>query len=424
MDSMHVFSPHIRTLFERIRTSKRNIPEEDFDALVEDAAPILESCQRESPESPLSYFEVLTGLAFKYFKDSRIDIALVETGLGGIRDATNVLAPEDVSAAVITPIGMDHAEALGGSLESIARSKAGIIKYGKPVILSKQVDPSVEAIVLHCASEKKSPSVKVASSVSYEIPQYVHISTKEGVDARCKQPTIFHIEGDFAKVVFGLDTAESVEMDVDLPIVGQHQADNAATAITTAMTLRSHCKMERITLDSIKKGLEKANIQGRFQVVDVIHDHGTGQPMYTVVDGAHTKDSAMSLVSTIQSAFGNAPVALVLAMASDKSHKEFCEEIQAINPSIVVFTDVPIAGDKHRSMPPGALAGAWQAAQATGKGERRHRCRHVIQASMKAAITKARHEILGQIVSNNSPGVVVVTGSLHAVGSALSEYET
>ena len=99
--------------------------------------------------SPLTHFEILTALAYKHFAEEAVDVAVIETGLGGARDATNVLPAEGLRAAVLTAVGTDHAAALGGEIEHIAAAKAGIMKEGRPVVLARQPEPAAEAVLLH-----------------------------------------------------------------------------------------------------------------------------------------------------------------------------------------------------------------------------------------------------------------------------------
>jgi len=155
---------------------------------------------------------------------------------------------------------------------------------------------------------------------------------------------------------------------------------------------------------------------GRFAVIENVLNHNN-LPWYTIVDGAHNEDSAMCLSQTARSYFPDAQIALVLAMASDKDHYGFCREIQKMEPSIVVFTDVAIAGTANRSAAPGVLAGAWQAAK-MNYARKGWRCRELIQASIKAAISKARHELTGPGEGKYKSKVILISGSLHAIGAA------
>ncbi|KAJ7535952.1 hypothetical protein O6H91_12G051700 [Diphasiastrum complanatum] len=149
-------SPHISSIRERIVAGKtgRPISAEALRDLLRAARGILD-CAILKESGRLSHFEVLTALAFKHFAEEKVDFAVVEAGLGGARDATNVVQPNGLAAAVIVAIGEEHLEALGGSLESIALAKAGIIKYGCPVVLGHQSEPIAEAVVQKVAASKR-----------------------------------------------------------------------------------------------------------------------------------------------------------------------------------------------------------------------------------------------------------------------------
>ena len=403
-------------MYERIRLNGKPIEEDDFDSLVEESKSSIDSCQKElGLKGSVSHFEVLTALAFKYFDQSGIDVAVIEAGLGGVRDATNVFEPSQILATVVVPIGMDHAAALGGTIESIAAAKAGIIKHKVPVIVARQNSHSAEAIVLHEASIKESISTKVASSVMHHIEGHEYPSEEQSKDT-FKQNVLFRISRDLVDGFGGINGNQDVEIEASLHLVGAHQAENAATALTTALSMAIHGGLGRITLDSIKDGLAATKLEGRFEIIGHELDPN-GLPLYTIVDGAHNEDSALCLSETARSCFPDAKIALVLAMASDKDHYGFCREIQKMEPSIVVFTDVAIAGTSNRSAAPGVLAGAWQAAK-MNHARKGWRCRELIQASIKAAISKARHELTGPAEGGNSAKVILVSGSLHAIGAA------
>lgn len=179
-------SPHITTLHERISINGAPIPPSAFDDLISRHKHTIES-EQQKQQGRLSHFEILTALAFKHFQEENVDIAVVETGLGGVRDATNVLSDNTLKAAVVTAVGMDHAAALGGSMESIARAKAGIFKSGKPAIMAAQ--PHKEAYqVVHTQGSlilRKSNSILFHLSRNYCI-QSVYLLTLFLVYSRTK----------------------------------------------------------------------------------------------------------------------------------------------------------------------------------------------------------------------------------------------
>ena len=417
-------SPHVRSLYERILVQGESIDSKEFDELVDRYKDGIVGCavELEQQGERVSHFELLTALAFKHFEQKGVDMALIETGLGGARDATNVFDPQNVLACVITPIGMDHAEALGGTIEEIARAKAGILKQGTPVVIAKQNSPLVEAVLRYESSNMKAPSIQVPHVVTSDVVHpFLRCDIAQGVPPSIFQNVLFSIFHNQPDVSTGEGVQDAVELEVDLPMLGQHQADNAATSITATMALKDAVGFDKINLDSIKRGLENTKVRGRFETIDeeLLED---GSSILTIVDGAHTKDSARCLADTIQTIFPDSPIALIISMASDKPHEDFCAEIQKIGPSVVVFTDVLIAGQSHRSTAPGVLTAAWQTAKMKNKS--RLRCRELIQASMSTSIFKARNELLAHPALKQAPGIILVSGSLHAVAAAMEAKET
>lgn len=399
------------SICERIRVNGTNIGGSELDELIDTSREQIQRCQDtiiNTGGAGLSHFEIMTGLAFRHFRDSDVDIAVIEAGLGGARDATNVV--DILDAAVITPVGFEHADALGGTIESIALAKSGIMKEGKASIIGRQENREAEAVVLHQASLKKSPSFRTEGIVDYHLQS-------QAVDGKSLiQNVLFQIPASIASDCFGNDGGD-LEIDMVLRMAGEHQAANAANAICTAIALKMNSGYDKISLNSITQGIEKTVVPGRFQIIE--QSEIQGQPLVTIVDGAHTSESARCLADTVRQIYPESQIALVISMASDKDHEGFCHEIQKAKPSVVVFTDCQIAGDSTRSAGPGVVAGAWQVAKMTNRIPG-WRCRELIQASMKSAIAKARHELSAQANFDNShPGVILVCGSLHATAAVM-----
>ncbi|KAL4522790.1 hypothetical protein Ndes2437A_g07544 [Nannochloris sp. 'desiccata'] len=347
-----------------------------------------------------------------------------KTGLGGARDATNVLPAETVAAAVISAVGHDHAGALGGSIETIAAAKAGIMKQNRPVVLGRQPETAAGQVLVQHARKNDLIDLIHYAEKEVQILKEGKIFIDDGVAyQRCKfglsqwaTNALNKSSGDEDQEI-GSGVGENlVELDVSLRLVGKHQLDNASTAITTSAILATSGQGQafpKITKESIIQGLENAPIlPGRFQICRLEANQGLA-----ILDGAHTPES-----DGADKAPPPLPVALVLAMASDKDLTGVCRELRQLQPNVAVFTEVPIAGGKTRSAAPGALVGAWQAAGmmvgSKTKG-RPVRAREMIQASIKAAVARAAAEL--KALPNGDKGVIVVTGSMHAVGTALRD---
>ncbi|GIL73282.1 hypothetical protein Vretimale_4873 [Volvox reticuliferus] len=439
----------------------------------------------------LSHFEVVTALAFRYFADCSVDLAVVETGLGGITDATNVFQPASLQTAVITGLGMEHVEALGGSLQSIAAAKAGILRSGRPLVLGRQVYDEAEQVVVAEAEAKGCrPVLRAERVVSVQSDGLEIDLARSGqiIRERLKLALLPHPEldspsADSRNVETRInrstsclgDTSSNGRIDggsavlnATVGLVGPHQHDNVAAAVAAARVLRSQGWV--LPDEALVAGLREAHLAGRFQVVKL---PGTDGP-FVVLDGAHTAESATALATCLRTAFpgpgpgfgsaattridpytsagsscsasasagtsggdfgcsgggagiatGDHPVALILAMADDKDHRGVVMALRAMQPRVVVFTSVPIAGSYRRAAAPGTLAGHWQAAAIlAAPSHRPFRCRELVQASLGSAFEKARQELrgvragMGLGPGQGSPGIILVTGSLHAVAQA------
>ena len=162
-------SPHLIRLGERIQVDREPLTAEVLSAHVRDLEPIVEQRIRaEGPEAQPTYFEFMTALAFERFRRDRCDIAIVETGMGGRLDATNVVTPE---VSVITSIGLDHTEVLGNSIEAIASEKAGIIKRGRPVVIGR-LPANAERVIRTVADAQASESISVAEEFGSDLAAY------------------------------------------------------------------------------------------------------------------------------------------------------------------------------------------------------------------------------------------------------------
>ncbi len=374
-------------------------------------------------------------------------MAIVEAGLGAAKDATNALDASALELGVVTSIGPEHVNALGGSLESIAKAKAAVFKEGKLGVMAEQEYGVAEAVVLMEASERKVKTYRVEAVVDYHVEDGRACLKETPWGVTVKSDVSFEVPGELIDACFGGPEASATgvsdawKFDASLSLVGKHQASNAATAITSALALRIDGAYDRISMASIQTGLEKAWLPGRFQVVDDVNldgmhevnagivtaedpDSGIAEPeearkrVLTIVDGAHTKASARCVADTVRLLFPDSKLAVVMAMASDKDHEGFCSEIQKTRPNVVVFTETPIAGGQARSAGPGALAGAWRTAKMKDRSmDRTWRCRELIQANVQSALAKARHELSGEASVKDAPGIILVCGSLSVYDS-------
>ncbi|XP_065868593.1 dihydrofolate synthetase-like isoform X2 [Euphorbia lathyris] len=406
-------SPHIVTIRERMSMGKLGQPVSakklncHFRLIREklDEAILVEN-------GGLSHFEVLTAIAFSLFAHENIDIAIIEAGLGGARDATNIISSSGLAASIITTIGKEHLMALGGTLEGIAMAKAGIIKHGRPLVLGGPFLPHIEQILRDKASLMCAPVVSASES---------GIKTAiKGLGSFSGRPCqlcdiIIQVRKDFQLFI---------ELsDIKMRMIGSHQLQNAATAACAALCLRS-------------QGLENTYLLGRSQFLASKEAELLGLPGATILlDGAHTKESAKALMDTIHMTFPDAQLVLVVAMASDKDHVAFAKEFLFDKHLEAVFlTEAKIAGGKSRTTKAPLLKDYWvQASQELGVNTEqflnsegidlaKEREGRIILAAMESleASMRSANEFLRGRRSGKQSSIVVVTGSLHIVSSVLA----
>ncbi|AES81819.2 tetrahydrofolylpolyglutamate synthase [Medicago truncatula] len=247
-------SPHIQTIRERILgRSGDPVSAKLLNNLFHRIKQDLDQAIKEE-NGCISHFEVFTAMAFILFADEKVDIAVIEAGLGGARDATNIISSSGLAAAVITTVGEEHLAALGGSLESIAMAKAGIIKQGCPLVLGGPFLPHIEYIIREKAVNMDSPVVSASDSGN-------NLAVKSFSILNGKPCQICDIEIQTVK-----DLKLSCKLhDLKLQMPGAHQLQNAATATCVTLCLRN--LGWRISDESIRCGLERTYLLGRSQLL-------------------------------------------------------------------------------------------------------------------------------------------------------------
>ena len=309
-------SPHLVSFTERIQINNEQITETDIISLTEE---IKESIQ-ELELNP-TFFEFVTAMAFLYFSRKGIDYAVVETGMGGRLDATNVIMP-DVS--VITKISYDHREFLGETLTDIAREKAGIIKKGIPVVCAEQ-EAEAENVIRRVSTEKSS------ELFIYE-KDFAGILKSSDIDGNKFD---FH------------DSAYNIT-DLYIHLAGEHQLVNACLAIKAseiALKNRNALSVHSspITHYCIREGLAAAELPGRLELAN-------NNPLI-MIDGAHNPDAANALSVFVKKHFSNHKIILVLGVMSDKDISGILKPLLPLA-SEIIFT----APDYDRAASPQKLA--------------------------------------------------------------------
>ncbi|ACI20181.1 folylpolyglutamate synthase [Thermodesulfovibrio yellowstonii DSM 11347] len=272
-------SPHLTRFTERIIVNDIEISEEEVEHLIEKIKPFSDE---------LTFFEYVTVMALQYFKEKGIEYAVIETGMGGRLDATNVVNP---LISVITNIGLDHQEFLGADLASIAKEKAGIIKNGIPVVSSSQ-KKEVEKVIIKKAEEMESPL-------------FIYDRDFIGV---LKSMSLEGIVFDFYPFSFQPSTS-SLQSNLFLPLTGFHQLENVSVALKAFINI-----YPMYNENAIKEGLKNVKIPGR---LEIIYD----KPL-AVFDIAHNPDAAEVLIKSLKTLTDKKPV-VVFAMMRDKNVNEF-----------------------------------------------------------------------------------------------------
>lgn len=279
-------SPHIISLEERIRINGTFIPKARLRSILEEKMrPIVE--EMEAAGKNLTFFEILTVAAFEFFAEEKVDFALIEVGMGGRTDATNICSP---CICVLTNISLDHTAQLGSTVEAIAAEKAGIIKSGVPVIIGSMPAETKERVypIIHAQALQKSAPDAWAGQ---------HFPALTGPEFWLGMP-------------------------------GNHQRANAAI-VCKATELFA----QWVSVENLRKGLERAKLPGRLEVV--------AQKPSVILDAAHTPDSMAQAVDWIQQTFPKIPKIIIFAAASDKNWQTMLETLLQLQPQKVLLTEFP-----------------------------------------------------------------------------------
>ena len=293
-------SPHMLEFTERIRVGDVDISKGDFVDLVEEFKPVIARL-----EQPPTFFEITTSMAFLYFARQKVDAAVIEVGLGGRLDSTNVVSP---LVSVITSLSMDHMAVLGDSLAKIAFEKAGIIKKGRPVVLSPQRDEAAR-VIREAASERGSRLTQVGED-------YLFSAGNHSLDG---QSFLVWRKEDQERVSDylenGGDLAGGVEMFT--PLLGYHQVQNAATAYAALQVARAEGL--DISEEAIRLGFQNVVWPGRFEILQ--------KAPFLVIDSAHNRDSALRLRLALDDYLPGKEVILIFGASEDKDIQGMLEEL-------------------------------------------------------------------------------------------------
>ena len=363
-------SPHVESMTERISVDGDPMSEETFLQAYNDIAPYVRLVERDSAH-PLSFFETVVGMAYAAFADSPVDVGIVEVGMGGTWDATNVA---DGRVAVITPISVDHAKYLGDRPADIAVEKAGIIKPGAIVVSAVQ-EPEVAQVLVERAAE-------VGATILWE-----------GVD--------FGVEHRLPAVGGQMMSLRGVRGEYDevfLPLYGAHQAHNASLALAA---VEAFIGDEPLGYELVREAFAQMTSPGRLEVVR--------RSPTIVLDAAHNPHGAAALAEALEDSFTFSPLIGVVGVMADKDHEGMLAELEPVLAHVVITQNTT-----ERAMPAAELA---EIAEGIFGVDRVHLEPRLADAIERAATLAEVGGTYGEAIGS---GGVLVTGSVVTVGQARS----
>ncbi len=366
-------SPHLITPRERCRIDDELISESDLAFYINKLRPAIDAVST-SVFGRVSFFEIYTALAFSYFADKATDFAVIEVGLGGRLDATNVVAPV---TTVITPIGLEHTTILGETYSDIAGEKAEIIKHECPLALAPQ-HPEAQAVFERVAKERNATIVEAKdftrNNSSLSAPRIVY--NTDGL------PIAQH---------FDVETNSERYPQLTVPLLGHHQFVNATTALAGLECLKQQGYM--ISKASVYEGFKNVQWNGRIQRIK-------SSPI-VVLDGAHSPVSMQALCRALQESFRYTQMIFVVSLMKDKDLTTIGNIVLETADSVIA-TQVP---DNPRVVLAETIQNAW------------------IGTCRKVAVCPEPERAIAKALSDASPtDLICITGSLYLVGQALKQF--
>jgi dihydrofolate synthase/folylpolyglutamate synthase len=308
-------SPHLETVRERISLDGEPISEEQLVATYREVEPLAELIDARVSE-PLTYCDMTTAMAYAAFADAPVDVAVVEVGLGGAEDATNVI---DAGVAVILPIGLDHTEWLGDTIEEIAWAKAGIIHKGATVISALQAEDAMRPLLERTA--------EMAATLAREGSEFGVLERVQAVGGQ--QLTLQGLGG--------------VYDEVFLPLFGAYQAQNAACALAAVEAFLGAGKDKQLEIELVREGFARVDSPGRLERV-------RSAPTI-LLDGAHNPHGMAATVTALEEEFGFRHLVAVVAVLGDKDASGLLDLLEPVAARLVVTRN-----SSPRSMPVDQLA--------------------------------------------------------------------
>ncbi len=364
-------SPHLESMTERISLDGEPVTEEAFVAAFNDVAPYTHLVDEDGPH-PLSFFETVVGMAYAAFADAPVDAAVVEVGMGGAWDATNVI---DARVAVLTPIAVDHVAYLGDTPVAIANEKVGIVKPGATVISAVQPDDVAVVVAERCA--------EVGATLA-----------REGIDfgVAARVPAV-------GGQVLSLQGLRGRYDDLFVPLYGAHQAQNAVLALAAVEAFIGGD--DPLDADVVRDAFAGVTSPGRLEVVR--------RSPTVVLDAAHNPHGAAALVAALEDSFVFSPLIGVIGVMGDKDVDGLLSELEPVLAHVVCTRN-----SSERSTSPHALA---EVARGIFGQDRVSEADRLSDAIDQAAALAEAGGALGEAIGS---GAVLVTGSVVTVGEARS----
>ena len=364
-------SPHLESMTERISLDGEPMSEAAFVAAFNDVAPYTHLVDDQHAH-PLSFFETVVAMAYAAFADAPVDAAVVEVGMGGSWDATNVV---DASVAVLTPIAVDHAKYLGATPATISIEKAGIIKAGSTVVSAVQSPEVMQVVLDRCA--------EVGATLAREGLEFGVTSRNPAVGGQ----------------MIGLQGLRGSYDEVFLPLYGAHQAQNAALALAAVEAFLGG--EEPLDADLVKEAFAEVTSPGRLEIIR--------RSPTIVLDAAHNPHGAAALAAALEDSFTFSPLIGVVAVMEDKDHEGVLAELEPMLAHIVCTQN-----STSRSMPAHELA---EVALGIFGHDRVSEAASLADALDQAAALAEAGGAFGDAIGS---GGVLVTGSVVTVGEARS----
>jgi len=296
-------SPYIECFNERIQYNQQFIADEAILSYVNRLLPIITEMDQREDVQGITEFELLTAMAFMYFAEMKVDVALIEVGLGGLYDSTNVIDP---LISVITTIGLDHVDILGDTLEEIAAQKAGIIKPKRPVVTGN-ISPEALAVIQQMAKKNQAPLYSYQTD--YQI-DYLRPDKEWGE-------------------VFTFQSQEAVFESLHIPLIGTHQTENAGVALQTFIL---YCQLKGIPVKQklVQQGLKKTYWPARMERV-------TKEPLI-VLDGAHNVHAVTRLVENLENEFAGKTIHVLFSALKTKDVEGMLEKLLTVKELDILVT--------------------------------------------------------------------------------------